>query len=208
MDSTWIVVLSGLGGVLIGIFTNPRFIDLVLAGLERAQPFVVVNSWAQGIILRWGAGKKLSPGGHPYHRVVNPGFHWVVPFMDDTTTVAVVTESMTYTPQVFVSSQGTAYLCQFHALYHVDDLVVYQLDVQGTEDVMVDAIAGTLRKIIAGMTDAELTTENLEQRLTERARARAKRFGIYMERVYVSELVPMGFRQGVIRLAGSQGATL
>ena len=177
-----------------------RLIDLLIEFWRDLLPWFIVDSFEQAVILRLGAGKLLSPGGRPYHRVVGPGPHWRIPFIDQYFKQNVVPESSTFNPQTFVSKDGTAYLCQFHALHSIRDIVTYTCDVENADSVLTDAVAGTLRRVIAGMTDAELQEDSLETYLTRRARTRAERFGIYLERVFVSELAPMGLRRGVLRI--------
>jgi len=181
-----------------------RLIDLILEFWRDLIPWIIIDSFEQAVILRLGAGKLNSPGGRPYHRVIGPGLHWRLPFADQPFRQNVVPESSTFSPQVFVSKDGAAYLCQFHVLHTIIDIVTYTCDVEDADSVLTDAIAGTLRRVIATLTDEELRGDNLETLLTARARSRAKRFGIYVERVYVSELAPMGLRRGVIRI-GSGG---
>lgn len=206
--SYWWAVIAGAAAFIGGVVTNPTFIDLMIRVFGTLKFWAVVDSYEGGVVLRWGGGKKSSPGGHPYHRVVTPGLHWLRPLADRMLQFSVVLESNTYAPQVFQSKEGTSYLCQFHCMFEVDNVVVHALDVADTDSVMVDAIAGTLRKIISAMTDEELRTENLEQKLTERSRGRAKRFGVRVERVYISELAPVGLKYGVIRHSGSVGANI
>ncbi len=206
--SFWWAVIAGAAAFIGGIVTNPTFIDLMVRVFRHFKFWAVVDSFEGGVILRWGGGKRLSPGGHPYHRVVGPGLHWLRPLADKVIKFSIVLESNTYAPQVFQSKDGTSYLCQFHCMFEVEDVVVHMLDVESTDSAMVDAIAGTLRKIISTMTDEELRTENLEQKLTERSRGRAKRFGVRVERVYISELAPVGLRNGIIRHSGSVGAVI
>lgn len=206
--SIWWAVIAGAAAFIGGVVTNPTFIDLLIKVFGTLKCWEIIKSYEQGVVLRWGAGKLQSPGGHPYHRVIGPGLHWLRPISDSVLKTSVVLESSTYAPQVFLSKGGIAYLCQFHATYTVEDILVHMVDVYDTDSVMVDAIAGTLRKIIARMTDEDLLTENLEQKLTERSRSRASKFGLRIERVYISELAPVGLKNGVIRHSGSVGANV
>ena len=177
-----------------------RLIDLLVEFWRDLIPWFIVDSYEQAVVLRLGAGPLQSPGGRPYHRVVGPGPHWRIPFIDQYFKQNVVPESGTFNPQVFLSLEGTAYLCQFHVLHSISDIVTYTCDVENADSVLTDAVAGTLRRVIATMTDEELRGDDLETYLTTRARTRAKRFGIYVERVFVSELAPMGLRRGVLRI--------
>lgn len=179
-----------------------RLIDLILEFWRDLLPWLVIDSFEQAVVLRLGGGRQRSEGGRPYHKVLGPGPHWRLPFADQPLRQNVVLESATYAPQTFVSKDGTAYLCQFHVLHRIDDIVTFTCDVEDAEAVLVDAVAGTLRRVIATMPDEELREDSLEQVLTARARVRAKHFGIYVDRVYVSELAPMGLRRGVLRIGG------
>ena len=179
-----------------------KLVDLLLEFWRDLIPWLIIDSFEQAVILRLGGGRQRSPDGHPYHKVLGPGLHLRIPFADQWFRQNVVPESSTYNPQTFVSRDGTAYLCQFHVLHRIDDIVTFTCDVENAESVLVDAVAGTLRRVIATLSDNELKEDSLEQLLTTRARGRAKRFGVYVERVFVSELAPMGLAKGVLRIGG------
>lgn len=195
-----LLAVSTIGASLFNAFSSPQVVDLILHFGTNLKPWIVINSFEEAVVLRLGGGRQLSPGGRPYHKVLGPGLHARFPFADQIYEQNVVPESSTFNPQTFVSKDGTAYLCQFHALHSIKDIVTYTCDVENADSVLTDAVAGTLRRVVASLTDEELKEDGLEQLLTERARGRAKRFGIYVERVFVSELAPMGLSKGVLRI--------
>ena len=184
-----------------------KLVDLIVQLFKLATPWTVINSYQLGVVLRLGGGKLRSEKNHPYTRVIGPmngfmdtGLHFMIPFIETVTPTNVVPAMAAYPNQVFASSEGTTYLTLVHLLWRVEDIVTFLLDVEDAGDVLGDAAAGITRRLIAGMSDRELGDIDLEANLTKAVRNRAKRFGVYVEMVYISELAPTSLRGGILRV--------
>lgn len=184
-----------------------KLVDLMVQLFKLATPWTVVNSYQRGVILRLGGGALRSEKGRPYSREIGPddgfrgtGLHFMIPFVEDIMRANIVPAMSTYPNQVFRSSNGTTYLTLVHLLWRIEDIVTFLLDIEDARDVLSDASAGITRRLIAGMNDSELTETALEAKLTTAVRARAKRFGVYVETVYISELAPTSLSGGIMRI--------
>ncbi len=184
-----------------------KLVDLIVQLFKLATPWTVVNSYSRTVILRLGGGSLKSPKGQPYARVIAPtdgflgtGLHFMVPFLETTMSWPIVPAMSSYPNQVFRSKNGTTYLTLVHILWRVEDVVTFMLDIENASDVLSDASAGITRRHIAGLTDSELEGTDIEPKLTIAIRARAKRFGVYIESVYISELAPTSLRGGIMRM--------
>ncbi len=184
-----------------------KLVDLMVQLFKLATPWTVVNSYQRGVVLRLGAGPLMSDRGQPYARVIGPldgfrgtGLHFMWPFIEAVSTANIVPAMSAYPNQVFASEEGTTYLTLVHLLWRIEDIVTFLLDVEDAGDVLGDAAAGITRRLIAGLTDKELRGIDLESKLTASVRARAKRFGVYVEKVYISELAPTSLRGGILRV--------
>ncbi len=184
-----------------------KLVDLVVQLFKLATPWTVINSYQLGVVLRLGGGKCLSAKGQPYARVIGPmdgfrgtGLHFMVPFIEDVWRANIVPAMSAYPNQVFASAEGTTYLTLVHLLWRIENIVTFLLDVEDAADVLGDAAAGITRRLIAGMSDKELGGTDLEAKLTTAVRNRAKRFGVYVEMVYISELAPTSLRGGIMRV--------
>ena len=183
-----------------------KLVDLMVQLFKLATPWTVVNSYQRGVVLRLGGGKCSSAKGQPYSRVIGPsdgfigtGLHFMIPFIEDTMRANIVPAMSNYPNQVFASAEGTTYLTLVHLLWRIEDIVTFLLDVEDAADVLGDAAAGITR-LISGMSDTELSGTDLEANLTKAVRNRAKRFGVYVEMVYISELAPTSLRGGIMRV--------
>ena len=184
-----------------------KLVDLMVQLFRLATPWTIINAYQRGVVLRLGGGSFESDRGQPYARVIGPsdgfmntGLHFMIPFIEAVNTANVVPAMGTYPNQVFQSKDGTTYLTLVHLLWRVDNVVTFLLDVEDAADVLADAAAGITRRIIAGMTDTELEGEAIEPKLTIATRNRTRRFGVYIEAVYISELAPTSLRGGVMRV--------
>jgi regulator of protease activity HflC (stomatin/prohibitin superfamily) len=184
-----------------------KLVDLMVQLFRLATPWTVINSYQLGVVLRLGGGGLESPKGHPYARVIGPadgfmgtGLHFMVPFLETVTVANIVPALASYPNQVFASADGTTFLTLVHLLWRVEDIVTFLLDVEDAADVLADAAAGITRRMVAGLNDMELQGEAIEPKLTTAVRNRTKRFGVYVEAVYVSELAPTSLRGGIMRV--------
>jgi regulator of protease activity HflC (stomatin/prohibitin superfamily) len=184
-----------------------KLVDLLVQLFKLATPWTVVNSYQLGVVLRLGGGPQASDKGRPYARVIGPsdgvrgtGLHFMWPFIEAVNTVNVVPAMAAYPNQVFASAEGTTFLTLVHLLWRVDDVVTFILDIEDAGDVLADAAAGITRRLIAGMSNEELGGTELEAKLTASVRNRTKRFGVYVEAVYISELAPTSLRGGIMRV--------
>ena len=184
-----------------------KLVDLLVQLFKLATPWTIVNSYQLAVVLRLGGGPLNSAKGRPYARIIGPsdgfrgtGLHFMWPFIEDILRANIVPTMATYPNQVFASAESTTYLTLVHVLWRVEDVVTFLLDVEDAGDVLADAAAGVTRRLIAGMDDKELTGTDLEAKLTTSVRNRTKRFGVYVEVVYISELAPTSLRGGIWRM--------
>lgn len=184
-----------------------KLVDLMIQLFKLATPWTVVNSYQRGVVLRLGGGPRSSDKGHPYARVIGPsdgfrgtGLHFMIPFVEDVMRANVVPAIASYPNQVFASAKGTTFLTLVHVLWRVENIITFLLDVEDAADVLSDAAAGITRRLIAGMNDSELGGTALEATLTAAIRNRTKRFGVYVEAVYISELAPTSLLGGIMRV--------
>lgn len=184
-----------------------KLLDLITQLFRLATPWTVINSYSRGVVLRLGGGKLRSPKGQPYARVVGPtdgvfgtGLHFMWPFIETVTGWNVVPALATYPNQVFQSANGTTFLTLVHMLWRVDNIVTFLLDIEDAQDILADAAAGITRRLVAEMSDEDLLGTALEAKLTTATRNRTKRFGVYVEAVYISELAPTSLRGGIMRI--------
>ena len=184
-----------------------KLVDLIVQLFKLATPWTVIYSYQSAVVLTLGGGKLESPKGQPYSRVIGPrdgfmgtGLHFMWPFIENVYPRNVVPALATYPNQVFQSADGTTFLTLVHMLWRVKNIVTFVLDVEDAGDVISDAAAGITRRLVSEMSDKDLLGSALEAKLTTATRARSKRFGVYVETVYISELAPTGLKGGIMRI--------
>lgn len=190
-----------------------KLLDLFIQIFRMATPWTIVNSYERVIVLRLGGGKLMSSKGQPYQRVLSPtdglwgsGLHLMIPFIDNTLIpINIVPALVTYPTQVFQSKDGTIFLTRVHMLWRVNDVVTFLLDVEDAGSVLSDAAAGITRRIVSEMSNVELLGTEIEAKLTIATRSRTKKFGVYVEAVYISELAPTSLKGGVMKIDTGAG---
>lgn len=145
-------------------------------------PFVVVDQWEQGVVLRFGKFK----------RVVDPGFHWIVPFaIDKVITTAVVVQTHRLSKQSITTKDQKSVVVSAVIKFTISDIKTFLLDVYQASDAIEDVAMGALRSLISNKTWDECQHTDLESELKKVVSSEIKRFGIRVEKVTLPDLAKM-----------------
>lgn len=162
-----------------------QIIDLIKTLGSSALPFVVVDQWQGGVILRFGT----------FHRPITPGFHWKIPFAETATLQSTVVTTTCLSAQSVLSADEKVYTAEGVVRWRVDDIKPFICDVWDSENVIIDsaksAIADTLRN--EGILD-------ISNKVTTKSRRSLKKYGIYVEEITITTLAPIK----CIRLVGAR----
>lgn len=158
-----------------------KLVDLIWSSIRLFQFFVVVEDYKAGVILRFGR----------FHRLAKPGFTWMIPFMVEEALLAnVVMETMNVGPQSLTTKDGIAIVVASVVTFEIDDARTFLLTCEGGNQVIEDATYGTVAKFMMSKTWGELAAmEDIGNELSKRVRSRAKKFGVSISSVELSDLV-------------------
>lgn len=162
-----------------------QIIDIIKSLGISALPFVVVDQWQSGIVLRFGR----------FHRIILPGFHWKLPFVETVSMQPVVVTTTSLSAQSIIAPDGKVYTAEGVVRWRVEDVKPFICDVWDSENVIIDgaksAIAETIR------------TEGVEEvapKVTIKTRRALKKYGIHIEEITITTLAPIK----CIRLIGDR----
>jgi regulator of protease activity HflC (stomatin/prohibitin superfamily) len=168
-----------------------QLIDLLKSLGTAFLPWVIIDQWQQGVVLRFGR----------FNRVVGPGFHWVIPFVEHTVDQSVVTTTTALKPQSVVTKAGVVVTVEAVVRWSVSDVKTYTIDIWDGSNVIVDSAQGAIAETLRGTT---IDDPVLNKSILHESRKALSRFGIRVENVTLTTLAPVK----VIRLIGaSQPAT-
>jgi len=155
-----------------------KLIDFLLQFIEQLFPFVIVKQTTKGVRLRFG--KFLD--------ILDPGFHWKISFFDEVLPQTVVWTTFSMPSQSLTSKDGKDVVVKGVIKYRVVDIQIFALEVWDAIDAISDMTQGIIFDIVKDKTWEELQTIDLKPLITRKARLEAKRWGIEIETVTLSDL--------------------
>lgn len=148
-------------------------------------PFVVVDQWEEGVILRFGK----------FNRTIGPGFHWVIPWIDYPVRVSAVTTTTSLKAQSVVTKDGRVVTAEAIIRWRLQDVKAFVLDVWDANNVIVDTTQGAIADALRSV---EFDSPELHKRVLAESRKALVRFGVKVESVTLTTLAPVR----VMRLIG------
>jgi regulator of protease activity HflC (stomatin/prohibitin superfamily) len=148
-------------------------------------PFVVVEQWQEGVILRFGK----------FRRTLCPGFHWMIPWVDKPVCVSAVTTTTALKAQSVVTKDGRVVTAEAVVRWRLQDVKAFVLDVWDADNVIIDSTQGAIADALRSV---ELSSPELHRRVLLESRRALVRFGVKVEAVTLTTLAPVK----VLRLIG------
>lgn len=155
-----------------------KLIELCAGAWETIKPYVVVNAYEQVVILRWGK----------YHRTLEPGLHWKIPFADSTYEVHTAVTTLRLPPQTLTTKDDVGVVVAAIIKYQVRDPEPYVTDVFDQVDVLGDVTMGAIRNAVVGVEWTDLKVSPPEASVLAEVRKQANRFGFKIEAVTFVDL--------------------
>lgn len=171
-----------------------RLVDVLLQCVGFFKCAVVIDVYQRGVRLRRGINPIL----------LEPGFHWIVPFaVDRVIEELVVPRTVRLPPQTVTLADGNTIVVEPQVTFQVRDVVKEVCEAENAEAAALNATAGVIRRHLSGARWEELlngqSSEELETAITKAARPRGFRWGIEIMEVSFASLA----KARTIRLIGS-----
>jgi regulator of protease activity HflC (stomatin/prohibitin superfamily) len=141
-------------------------------------PFKVVNQTDEAVRLRFGKFKE----------VLKPGLHWKWSFADEILSHSVLWTTYSVPAQSLTTKDGKDVVVKLIIKYRIVDIQTFLLEVWDAIDAISDMTQGISFDIVKERTWDELHTLDLKPLITRKARLEAKRWGIEIETVTLSDL--------------------
>jgi len=156
-----------------------RLIDLVLQWVGFFVPFVVIDQFERGIVLRFGV----------FHRELDPGFHWIIPFeVERVITDNVVPRTLNLGAQSLTTRDGAQIVLGVILTARIHDIQKSILDVENVDTAVQDSCYAEIARVVHEHTWDELQAESLNDELLKACRKRAFSYGVEIMRTQVSDL--------------------
>jgi len=156
-----------------------RAIDLWLAVWRGLVPFVVLDQYERGVVLRFGK----------YRRDIGPGWWWLLPLgIEKAISDSVAVSTTTLPPQSLTTKDGHSVVVSLVLTHRVHDIRVLLLEVEGKDQACLDCAAGVLALEISSHGWAEIVHADFLTAVHRSVRKRAFRYGIEVLAAAFSDL--------------------
>lgn len=153
-----------------------QLIEIIKTLGSSALPFVVVDQWQGGVILRLGV----------FHRTIDPGMHWKIPFIETATLQSTVTTTTSLSAQSIIATDGKVYTVEGVLRWRVDDIKPFVCEIWDSDNVIIDSAKSAIAETVRSE-----DIQDLSAKVTTKSRRTLKKYGIYVEEVTITTLAPI-----------------
>lgn len=150
-----------------------RLFEFLKLCWEFVVPFVLVDEWQRGVVLRFGR----------WHRDLGPGFHWLWPGIEQAITDSVITDTQVLPFQPLTTRDGVQVSVQALLTYRVVDFRKLATTVEGREQALHDSASGVIASEVSRHTWDEVRAPEFVQVVYKAVRRRGFRYGIELDEV-------------------------
>ncbi len=156
-----------------------RLIDLLLQWVGFFVPFVVIDQFERAVVLRWGR----------YHRELDPGFHWLIPFeIERAIADNVVPRTLNLGAQSLTTKDGAQVVLGVIVTARIHDIRKSLLEVENVDTAVQDSCYAEIARVVHEHTWDELQQESINDELLKACRRRAFAYGVEIMRTQASDL--------------------
>jgi regulator of protease activity HflC (stomatin/prohibitin superfamily) len=157
-----------------------KIIDFILQFLKDFLPFFVVKQYEKAIVYRFGKVYKLR----------GEGIWFKIPFADDPEIHIYITTTLPTPVQTVITKDGKAVSIKAVIKYNIFDVVLYSTSIYDTVDALSDMTQGHIMIAVNRLTYEDCRDiEELNNTVSKKARADAKKNGIEVEQVTLTNFI-------------------
>lgn len=175
-----------------------KLLDFLLHFLTEVLPFIVVRQYDQGLRLRFGINRG----------VLQAGFHWKLPFIDEVLIQLVKTTTMPLPEQTITTRDNQSIVVKAVIKYEVSDVAVLLMEVYDAKDAVSDMTRGIIRDAFISKDWSECNDPEVGKQITMKARVEADKWGIKINKVTLTDLGLMRSIRLIGNLSGKDNDTI
>ncbi len=154
-----------------------RLLDFLLSSMKAMAPFVIIQHYERAVLLRFGL----------FRRVLEPGFHWRLPFRIDEASYENVKPRTTHISGLSTTTKdGKSVGFDAIVTWSIVDIEKALLEVNDIQDAITDACAGEIGTRMTEETWDAICSGAAWDKLTTACRRRGKKWGINIEEVQLA----------------------
>lgn len=145
------------------------------------MPWAIVKEYSKGVKLRFGR----------FQGILEPGFHWIWPLVDDVEHCVHVMTTMSIPAQSVVTSDGDPLVIKVAVKYEISNVRRFYTEVTDAIGALGDITMGAVFEQCRSATWDELRSSDISEIITKEVRKQAFRWGITVDKVTVTDMSPM-----------------
>ena len=150
-----------------------QIFDILKSFGSALSPLAVIDAWQKGVVLRFGK---------PF-KVLAPGIHFVIPFVDQVIRPSVVTTTTTLSAQTMLAPDGKLYTLEGVVRWSVSDAEAFAVKIWDGGNVVIDCCKGSIAKSVK-----DHGIEDIDARILKTARQALDRYGIKVEAITLTTM--------------------
>lgn len=161
-----------------------KLIDVLTQIWEKLLPFEVINHYDRGVRLRYG---RAVMNGESV-RILGPGLHWKIPFVDDINSHMVKMTTMDLTEQTITTKDRQSVVVRGVLKYEVSDVATVLLETDGPAAAVADISMGLIKDAFAEKNWEDCNDPELPSQIAIKIRREAKKWGIDVKMLTFTDL--------------------
>ena len=158
-----------------------KLFEFLSQWISDLLPMVIVPSYEEGVLLRFGKFKK----------VLYPGLHFKIPFGDEVIRQHVVVTTLSLPAQSLYTADRQNFVVKGVVKYKISDVKTFLLEVYDAKDALSDMTLSIIKNIVTSMTSDKCVDPELDNILTKKARVEAKKWGVEIQQVTLTDIAPI-----------------
>lgn len=152
-------------------------LELFIQFWDSLKPWVVVDQYEAGIVLRLGL----------WNRDIQPGLSWKIPFVETVLTAVVVITTESLRPQTLTTKDGKSIVVRSVVKYEIKKVKPYLLDIWDRADVLSDVTMAAVAAAVSTSTFSELIACGIEDTVTSTVRQQVNQYGFKIHKITFSD---------------------
>lgn len=157
-----------------------KLIDTLIQIWDSVKFWDILVHYERGVRMRRGVFKE----------VLEPGWHWKIPVIDQILTDNVVSRTSNMSPQALQTSDGKTVQVSGIIRFNIRDIYKALLEVEGLDDAIKDISYLAVAEGVQTHTFEQVRAADFAEYLTKAARKNGWRYGIEVEQLGLSDISP------------------
>jgi regulator of protease activity HflC (stomatin/prohibitin superfamily) len=158
-----------------------KLIDLLSNWWYYITPVVIIPTYEEAVLLRLGHFKK----------VLGPGFHVKLPILDEVIAQHVVVTTLSLAAQSLYTKDKQNIVVKGVIKYRIADVKIFLLEVFDAQDALADMTQSIIKNIIISTVIDDCVDPEIDNVLTKKVRAEAKKWGVEIQQVTLTDIAPI-----------------